>query len=107
MKDGSGKKENSLFAKIPKYLEIILFAGWLLATTLLIFNGAQLYRIASEVFSIALLSVSLFNIFIMIGFSATKRNHFEFGLFFIRIAYILLASASLAISFFVAGIRIR
>jgi hypothetical protein len=43
----------------------------------------------------------------MVGFSDAKRSHFQFGLFFIRIAYILLSAASLAISLFVAGIRIR
>jgi hypothetical protein len=107
MKGESGETEKSVFTKIQKFAEIIIFAVWILAIVLLILDGSEFFRLSMEILSIALLGVGLFNVCMMVGFSAAKRSHFQFGLFFIRIAYILLSAASLAISLFVAGIRIR
>jgi len=107
MKDESGEIQKSFFTRMQKFAELLIFAVWILAIILLILNGSEFFRLSTEILSVSLVAVGIFNICMMVGFSAARRVQFQFGLFFFRIAYILLSAASLAISIFVAGIRIH
>ena len=61
MKGESGETEKSVFTKIQKFAEIIIFAVWILAIVLLILDGSEFFRLSMEILSIALLGVGLFN----------------------------------------------